>query len=100
MKFGEKDLGVFIAGATLYNSTEQGYHIARFAHANGLEFDLEVLEEAIKKTDEWSYDEHEEFGYLVDDSVDYLNTFCAEDGYYFTFENTDFVLVKLDDESV
>lgn len=91
MKYGSNFTGVIIEGATLYNPTEQGIAVVRFAMSHGFKC---VLPDS--NTDNWSDIDYDMFDYLVEDAIEYLNTKCVEDGFVFTFEDTDFVLIGYD----
>lgn len=88
MKYGSNFAGVIIEGATLRNPTEQGFEVVRFAMSHGFKC---ILPDA--NTDNWDSVEWDMFDYLVEDAIEYLNTKCVEEGFVFTFVDTDFVLL-------
>lgn len=101
MIFTKEDVGVFVSGATVHNTTEQAFAILEFAVANGYEMDTEALATA-KKSYELDYDSlghdwFEELDWALEDALVYLNTKCAGEGVAFTFRDTDFVLVGYND---
>ena len=95
MKYGSQFTGVIITGSTVYNFTEQGLAIVRFAMSNGFKC-------LMPDSDfySWSPIEHDKFDYLVEDAIEYLNTKCVEDGFVFTFVDTDFVLLDSNEQIV
>lgn len=99
MKFNQEHIGIIVSGATVNNTEEQGFEIVDFAIENGFEIDLNeyalAKQEYKTQYDDLSYDWFEDFGYLVEDAIGYLNTFCVDSGVVFTFFDTDFVLIGL-----
>lgn len=99
MKFGKEDVGIYVTGATVYNVEEQGFRLVDFAVSNGFEIDMteydKARDEYANNFDELSYDWFEDFGWLVEDAIGYLNTHCVDSGVVFTFIDTDFVLIDV-----
>lgn len=93
MKFGKNDLGVYVEGASLYNPTEQSWHIVNFARNHGFNFDYDEWAAVVAEENEMSDDDYENLSYLLEDALYYLNDNCCEDGVVFTFRDTDFVLI-------
>lgn len=88
-KYGYYDRGVYVSGDTLYSPTEQAYYVIQFARNEGFEAELPNFDNMAA----WGVDELEDFGFLLEEAVAYLNNNCVEDGYVFTFRDTDFVLI-------
>jgi hypothetical protein len=96
MKFSKEDIGVFVSGATLFNSTEQTFAVLDFAISQGFEIDENELAHTkldYQSEDGLSYDALEDLDYALEDAIAYLNTQCVEEGVAFTFRDTDFVLI-------
>ena len=101
MKFGKESLGVIVEGATLHSPEEQGFVIVDFAIEQGFEIDLneyaKAKDEYKNEYDDLTYDWFEEFGFLVEDAVDYLNKECTEEGFIFGFNDSHFMLESIAD---
>lgn len=96
MKFTKEDIGVFIAGATENNYTEQSFKILQFASAQGMYIDENELQHArldYEADNDVPIDFYDDLGYAVEEALDYLNSNCVEQGVAFTFIDTDFCLV-------
>ena len=95
MKFNKQDVGVFIEGATVYSPTEQAFQVIYFAINQGFNIDRQAVWEAeqLYKTDDWKPQDYEDNDFLLEDSLEYLNTHCTDEGVVFTFVDTDFVLL-------
>lgn len=103
MKFNKEDVGVFVEGASLYNSTEQSFKILEFAAAQGMYIDENELQHAkldYELDSDVPIDFYEDLGYAVEEALDYLNKNCVEQGVVFTFVDTDFVLLDSNYESM
>jgi hypothetical protein len=97
MKYSKDDIGIFIAGASENNSTEQSFKILEFASANGMAIDDNEIQHAkldYQDNDDLPIDFFEDLGYAVEEALDYLNNNCCEKGVAFTFRDTDFVLIS------
>lgn len=96
MKFSKEDVGVFVEGANLYDSTEQTFKILDFAISQGYEIDENELTHAkldYQHSDNLDPDFFEQLDFALEDSLQWLNTHCTEEGVAFTFRDTDFVLI-------
>ena len=103
MKFGKESVGVFIEGSTLRNPTQQSAEIVQLAVRLGLDLNMEQWGEDYGKIvandlDDWSYEDFENLDWLVEDAMYFLNANCTDDGYAFTFRDTDFVLIGVEDD--
>ena len=97
MKFSNKEAGVVIEGATLFNPTEQALAIIEFAARQGFDIDENELTHLKLDLDAGTFDSYDELDFVLDDALVYLNTQCVDDGCVFTFVDTDFVLVGSDE---
>lgn len=98
--FTKADRGVIIPGASVYNPTEQTFKILDFAVAQGYEIDENELTHAkldYQHNDDLPYSFFEELDFALEDALAYLNTKCVDDGVAFTFRDTDFVLIGMNE---
>lgn len=104
MKFGKEHTGLIVAGASVYDPTEQTFAILDFAVANGYEMDTEALATAKQsykeEFNELDYDWYEELDWALEDALGYLNTKCVEEGVAFAFIDTDFYLLDSNYDNV
>jgi len=96
MKFNQKDVGVYVEGASLFNPTEQNLAILEFAINHGYLLTMEELQlykDQYKSIDDLSYDWYDDLNWELEVAIQYLNNHCCEPGVAFTFVDTDFVLI-------
>lgn len=101
IRYGLNDRGVIVEGATLYNPTEQGFKILEFASYSGMDIDDDEVQHARLDYElddgNLGYSFFEDLGWAVEEAVEFLNTHCCEDGVAFTFRDTDFVLIGMNE---
>lgn len=97
----EYDLGVWIEGCTKHTPTEQNLEIIKIAiNTYGwTDYSIEAWQEMydLYLNEEVTMSDYEDLSWILDDAVEWLNN-QLPDGYYFTFEDTDFVLTHEDYE--
>lgn len=97
MDVTDLDLGVWVAGSTLYNPVEFSVRIVDLAIEYGLE--IEPAWEQDKPTflsGDAPFEMIEDLGYVTDVALEYLNDMLPE-GYFFEFDDG-LVLMKDTDE--
>jgi len=100
-----QDLGVWLEGCIQYNPTEQNLAIIKLAIKHGWrDYDMEAWQEMydlnLHATPEPpTYSDTEDLAWVLDDAVEWLNN-QLPDGYYFTFEDTHFILTHEDYEVI
>lgn len=99
MKFTKSEVGVVIPGATVHSFNEQTIEILKFAWRNGFEINKAELDKAEDevRSGEISYDELESLGWALEEALEYLNENCVEDKLVFTFRDSDFVLIGVNE---